>query len=94
MACDDFCNRLLTQTESPCHLQKLVSAGRDALVATYSSALDSFKSFAATLGTYFQAVTDPATFGRIAAAHGEYGSSGANFVNTALTFMDCLNGGN
>jgi RHS repeat-associated protein len=64
--------------------------GRYSLVATYSSASDSFKSFAAALGKYFQGVTDPATFGSIAVANGEYGGRGAGFVNTADTFMDCL----
>jgi RHS repeat-associated protein len=63
--------------------------GKYSLVATYNSVSDSFKSFAATLGEYFQGVTDPAAFGRIAVAHGEYGGGG-DFVNTALKFMDCL----
>jgi hypothetical protein len=64
--------------------------GDYALVATYNSASDSFMSFAATLGTYFQGVTAPATFGSIAVAHGEYGGSGAAFVTTAQTFINCL----
>ena len=66
------------------------SKGGYALVATYNSASDSFNSLAATLGTYFQGVTDPATFGGIAVAHGEYGGRGAAFVTTAQTFINCL----
>jgi hypothetical protein len=64
--------------------------GKYAFVATYNSASDSFKSFAATLGTYFQGVTDPATFGSIAVAHGENAGRGSGFVGIAQTFMDCL----
>ena len=63
--------------------------GKYALVATYNNASDSFKSFAATLGTYFTGVTDPTAFGNIAVKHGENGG-GAGFVGIAQTFMDCL----
>ena len=64
--------------------------GKYTLVATYNSASDSFKSFAARYGTVFAGVTDAATFGKIAVANGEYGGRGTSFVTTAQIFMDCL----
>jgi uncharacterized FlgJ-related protein len=65
--------------------------GKYSLVATYNSASDSFKSFAATLGKYLTDVTDAATFGRIEAAHGINAGRDKNFVNLSQTFSDCLN---
>ena len=65
--------------------------GYYALVASYNSAADSFKSFAATLGKYLSGVTDAATFGSIEVAHGINAGRASYFVNTVQTFLDCLN---
>ena len=64
--------------------------GYYALVASYSSASDSFKSFAATLGSFFSGVTDPTKFGGIAVAHGINAGKGQNYADTANTFINCL----
>jgi hypothetical protein len=66
------------------------NAGRYALVATYQNASDAFKSFAAKDGQFFSGVTDPATFGKIAVAHGIYAGRGHAFLNREKTFQDCL----
>jgi RHS repeat-associated protein len=65
-------------------------AGRYALVATYNNASDAFKSFAAKDGQFLSGVTDPATFGSIAVAHGINAGRGQGFITTEATFQDCL----
>jgi hypothetical protein len=60
------------------------------LVASYNSAADSFKSFAATLGTYLSGVTDSASFADILVAHGINAGRASYFGSTAQTFQDCL----
>jgi hypothetical protein len=64
--------------------------GDYSLVASYKSAADSFKSFAATLGKYLNGVTDPATFASILVAHGINAGRASYFGSTAQTFQDCL----
>ena len=60
------------------------------LVASYNSASDSFKSFAATLGTYLSGVTDAAKFASILVAHGINAGRASYFGSTMQTFQDCL----
>ncbi len=60
------------------------------LVASYNSASDSFKSFAATLGTYLSGVTDSAKFAKILVAHGINAGRASYFGDIAQTFQDCL----
>jgi RHS repeat-associated protein len=64
--------------------------GYYALVASYNSAADSFKSFAATLGKYLSGVTDAATFASKLVAHGINAGRASYFGNTVQTFQDCL----
>jgi len=64
--------------------------GRFALVASYKSASDSFKSFAATLGRYLSNVTDAAKFASILVAHGINAGSASYFGSMEQTFQDCL----
>ena len=66
------------------------NAGRYALVATYQNASAAFASFAANDGRYFSGVTNAATFGGIAVAHGIYAGRGPGFVTTEQTFQNCL----
>ena len=63
--------------------------GRYALVATYSSYLNSAQSFAAIDGKFFNGVTDTTSFGTIAQAHG-FGINLGTFVSIANTFVNCL----
>jgi len=65
--------------------------GKLSLVASYNSAADSFKSFAATLGSFLSGVTDAATFASRLVAHGINAGRDENFANTVQTFQDCLN---
>ena len=60
------------------------------LVASYNSAADSFKSFAATDGKYLSGVTDPTKFASILVAHGINAGRASYFGNTVQTFQDCL----
>jgi len=64
--------------------------GRYSLVATYRTASDAFKSFAARDRQYLSGVTDPATFGTIAANHGIYAGRGQGFLDREAGFQDCL----
>ncbi|QOY91468.1 RHS repeat-associated core domain-containing protein [Paludibaculum fermentans] len=65
--------------------------GYYALVASYNSAADSFKSFAATDGKYLIGVTDPKQFASILVAHGINAGSASYFGSFEKTFQDCLN---
>ena len=64
--------------------------GKLSLVASYNSAADSFKSFAATDGKYLSGVTDPTKFASILVAHGINAGRASYFGNTVQTFQDCL----
>ena len=63
--------------------------GQYALVATYSSYLDSAKSFAYYKGSLFTNVTDTTKFGTIASQHG-FGITVSTFVSIADVFVNCL----
>jgi RHS repeat-associated protein len=64
--------------------------GYYALVATYSSALDSFKSAAAQFSNL--TATDPATFAKNAVADGIYAGKSPAFLTREQTFANCLAG--
>ena len=64
--------------------------GYYALVATYSSASDSFKSAAATFSNLTE--TDPTTFAKNAVADGIYAGRSPAFLTREKTFADCLKG--
>lgn len=64
--------------------------GEYALVATYSSYLDSARSFSFYKGRLFRGVTDTAQFGTIASRHG-FGISASTFTKIENIFVRCLN---
>lgn len=63
--------------------------GRWAIVATYSSYLNSAESFAYYKGSLFQNVTDTTIFGTIASQSG-FGIAVSTFVQIADIFVQCL----
>jgi uncharacterized protein RhaS with RHS repeats len=65
-------------------------AGQYSLVATYKNASDSFASFAAKDSQYLKGITDPATFGTIAAAHGIHAGRQKAFLTNEKTFAECI----
>lgn len=67
--------------------------GDCSLVASYNSASDSFKSFAATLGTFLSGVADADKFASILVAHGINAGRASYFGITEQTFQNCLTGG-
>jgi hypothetical protein len=73
---------------------EMITSGRlkgyKALVATYSSALDSFKSAAATFSNL--TATDPTTFANNAVSDGIYAGRGPAFLQRQQIFANCLGG--